>query len=628
MRHPVLVCLIVLIGSIWAAGQDISPTSEPKRDGFGDLLPSGAVARLGTRRLSLGEALVGITVRDDNGLLAVGVTGALASWTLPTGSPVGEELLLEGDDWVTSISSVGAFGPIVLSTWGGTIITLDAGGGARRWDSKGRAYSAEVSRSAERVFVGHWNRISTYTLEGDNELVLLAGDWGETRALRVSSDGTMLVFLDQGGTTHVAGLQNGAFGLRSSVENTTFAAFLGDTTRLVFGSPSRVFMSKNLADPARGATAVEITSAVCFEALSESQLVIGTRTGEVWSWNTAQPELRLVFRAPAGVVDIESVGGSSVAIATLAGVVELVDVRTGSKLFERNGHAGAALSLTVTNRGKKLVSASETEILQWDVDELARRGDSIAGCAPVSACLDGDAVVFASRDSEKLELRNLSMNEERSVVIPIGRASQHMVVASEGAYVAVGHMRNYRPASRDDGGFRGATVYDLVAPRATKTLDVGDVSAVALHGGTRRLATGGWESLDVWSLPSGARERRVPLSPRSGWVRAASFSPEGEYLAASLADRVVVWRTMDWREHRSAYVDEPSYGALDFSDRRRILVGMGDGRVRLIGLVPEVRHREWSLGSGTIHSIASIGDGARAGVACDDGTILILAVGE
>src|SRR5262245_8789298 len=82
--------IVVLAVSQRASGQP--PPGDgpvPRRDALGDPLPVGAVARLGTIRLTHAGSVSAVTFAPDGRLLAsTGQDGAVRLWETATGKPV------------------------------------------------------------------------------------------------------------------------------------------------------------------------------------------------------------------------------------------------------------------------------------------------------------------------------------------------------------------------------------------------------------------------------------------------------------------------------------------------------------------------------------------------------------
>src|SRR5580704_15053380 len=86
-RQPHVVLMVLGLGS--ANGADLPPTREkqaPHTDCYGDLLPEGAIARLGTVRFRLGSEVQTAAVAPDGSIIASSTGGGMIYlWDATTG---------------------------------------------------------------------------------------------------------------------------------------------------------------------------------------------------------------------------------------------------------------------------------------------------------------------------------------------------------------------------------------------------------------------------------------------------------------------------------------------------------------------------------------------------------------
>jgi WD40 repeat protein len=123
------------------------------------------------------------------------------------------------------------------------------------------------------------------------------------------------------------------------------------------------------------------------------------------------------------------------------------------------------------------------------------------------------------------------------------------------------------------------------------------ISCVAFSPDSRLIASAGLSRVYLWDTGSG-KERRVLVSPRSGNLRALSFSPDGTLLAAGVRDgdsnNLFVWSVATGKLQRTFGGHRGGPAATAFLDRGKTLLSVGaKGEVCWWDVASGERRRRW-----------------------------------
>jgi RNA polymerase sigma factor (sigma-70 family) len=517
-----------------AAGADLAPPApgseraraaaraQARRDQFGDPLPPGAIARLGTVRWRAGEwvhLLAGLP--DGKTLLSVSGSGTNAAvvtlWDLATGATVARS-----EDNTVHLLGL-RLTQVALSADGKVLAA--AGGG--------------LKGGAERVFL--WEVTPGRPPRPRPALELKAA------SLALSPDGKVLAAAGLDKVLRLWDLTTGAELRRCAGEEHpwTNLAFSPDGHTLVSWKATggvRWWDTASGAElpplgPARGANAVAFSP----DGKLLATAAAGEKAVRLWDlatrqearrWETGADSVCLAF-SPEGQA-LAAAGGMAPAAAPGGGAVRVWDVATGMERWRSAGHRYGASALAFSADGKALASGGPVgPIRLWD----AANGQDLApfpahegwvsavAFAPGGRALATGGVDGTIRLWEPATGRPVSQFGEgppQNVMGLAFSADGRSLVSAERGLVRV-----WRPATgREERRLTG---------------HAGAVVSLTLSPDGRTVAAGGRNPKDkvvrLWDLTTGEELPWSPVEP--GHVFTVAFSPDGRAVATAVgaADR-------------------------------------------------------------------------------------------
>jgi WD40 repeat protein len=581
MPRPILLAvflalLAALPASAWPGG---------RTDFYGDPLPDGAVARLGTLRFRLPDEAVATALAADGNVVAVSVRD---SHVLVLDA-AGKELC--------RVAAAEPASALALSPDGG-VLACDAGNAVRLVDTttgkelralgtpgppQGLAFSADGKRLAAVSGPGgpgEKHCALVWDVVGGKEVArfsLLARDRGQAA---LSADGTVLA------TWSVT---------QSSVDP---AVQVWD----VAGGKEIRRIGEKEALPAAGGVALAPDG----KTLAVTSLLI------VRVWDVASgKETRLPARLGVGPVLAFSRDGGVLAACTIHGLVLRWELPSGKRLGEQAGPACMAAALTFRADGKPVaLGTGGPSLVLWEGLSGKRLSPEREHRSPVEAIAfspDGKDLSSADWDgvvctwdvaTGKVRRRRFGPDQ---LPVPEDHAfgPRHLAPASGRVAAAADSLF----ARLWD--FDGKTVCDLEAPDAHDTDVPGRGLCFTADG--RRLATVCGDGVCVWDAADGSEVGRVrglgrqvvvvALSPDGRSLAVATYvrgrkTPEGQVLVLGLPAGKEVWR-------------------LDVGERQvRDLAFSPDGRLLALGC----RQRELRLyESGTGKEVFSLAPALESG---------------
>jgi YD repeat-containing protein len=642
---------IVLVVGLLTAGA-AAATAADHTDLYGDPLPPGALARIGSARFRHPDAVVSVVYAPDGKSVATcGRDGSVRIWDLATGKARQRFGL-----WATEPT------PIAESPAGQKTLTI--------------AYSPDGKRLATP---GWKNVIVIRDAVTRGELMRLEGHERAVAAVAFGPDGKTLVSMDVGETVRVWDAEAGKVKLTIPGRKTRVIAFAlsPDGKTIATGAELGV----RLWDTAgRLVGEIERTGWVHSLAFSPDgkTLAVGNRGGAVQLCDvaTAQKGVLLRARTESHADSLAfSPDGKSLAMGS-DGTVVVWDLATGKATVLDMGPTDTSqTAVTFSPDGKTLAVASEEKAPRFcDTDTLRERPGAAGHTSPVLALAfspDGKTLATGAHDrsvrfwdaatgKETTGKRGQTVHVNCLAFSPDGRrllaaASLSGLWADPSVWMwdadtgeNLFHFRGHNSAiwrvlfAADGktfvtGGSDGdVAVWDSGTGKEVRRFKrvAGAVFDVSLSPDGQALAAGGYDNVPgqgehtegvVRLLDFATGRARPALWAHEQAVLCVAFSRDGRALASSgYQEPVLLWELATGRPRWRALGGRDYARRLAVSpDGRRLVLGCSDGTVRVCDLLTGKERHRFDGRGGVIGALAFSPDGRVLASAGDDSTVLL-----
>lgn len=588
-------CSLALVFFAHAGEWPQKPAQQSRLDLYGDPLPPGAIARLGTVRWRHGSSVLCLGFSPDGKTIATGsYDRTIRLWQLPTGKEILRLAVLEGPHC------------LAVSPNGRTMAAF-----CGRGSNPKALYAWDVATGKE-LFKLHFEATDGETIESlvfSPDGKTLAG--GSNKRIRFW-DG-----LNGGNRGEIQGVHAGTFSVAYSPDGKLLASASGDhvirlwnvATRqsvlamhghkslvwaLTFSPDSQILLSGSSDNTIRlweTATAKEIRTLQGHKDVVKSVAVSGdgkivasgSRDGTVHLWDAISgAEIRKWEFPESGVDQVAfSPDGKTLATGgtTAHYCVRLWNVATGEEIVREQGHRRTVYSLAFSLDGKTLVSQSNGSIRSWE-PSTARQLHLLGGNGSLNRFAlssDSQTVAFAERWGDKaIRLYDLAAGKEVRRLPGHEAGVWSLAFSPDGRILASGGFNEQDQDGR-------VHLWDVITGRQLHVLRGHKhyVYELAFSSDGKILASGS-DTVRLWDVATGKALlcfQQEVMGPRS-----LTFSPDGKTLAfVDQRDVLRVWEVAVAKEIFAVPLKNGwGVAGLAFSpDGRTLGSGFSTGIVRL-----------------------------------------------
>lgn len=635
----VLLCMACVLGA------------EPKRDRFGDPLPEGAIARLGSLRLRNGEPIfTAAYTAEGKTLVAVGASPSISIWDPVTGKLL-RRVERKNLPLPMRLRCLSPDGKMLIADNLNVLYALDASSGAERgrldYAQFGPLQHIDVSGNGKVVaavhqrFITVWDISSGKFLHQFKDLPSLPLPWYNMIAL--TPDGKQLLLPHSDGSLHLFDIATGKDlrALKAPPAKPGPPSFLHlqrsvvspDGHYLAFGgwiNPLTVY------DLATGKRLCEIASrqgtyftGTAF-APNGRVLAVSESTG-IRLFDVPSGKEKHHLPMPAGMRYRPLFSPDGRTLAVMGGfTIKLWDMTAERWLHPLDGHDAVIHSIIFFPDGKRLVSSASSDGMKiWDIasgQPLAQQTNTHN--APPLVAGDGECVRFALFNSaHRWDPR--TGREEIQAKVDVGLSTNMYALSPDGRSLAVQCSTTSGTRQKPVFAYQ-LRLYDL---KTNKFMELpgmpppGGVSQMLFTPDSRRVAARCQDSATrLWDRGTGklAREFKSGAPMRRPILLPLAFAADGRSFLTWSGGMVRICEIASCADRLHIPADPDSLNALAYApDARFIACGQRDGRILVYSSLTGKQLAEWQGKQNAVHALAFSRDDRLLASGGANGTILI-----
>jgi WD40 repeat protein len=617
----------------------LDPRVPPATDQYGDPLPTGALARVGTSRLRH-VTTWSLAFSAHGELLASAGTGSVRVWHLPEGKLVYQSA--QPSPCCVAFSPSGRI--LAAGDWNGDVIW---------WDLQ--------SKKELHKIAGQKRRINALAFSPDGELIAIGSDrsgcvWdlrSRTEMWRFVPEkaGVDGAAFSRDGKTLAMGSEDGTIRLWASAtgkELRRLAKQSGGLNSLAFSPDGNTLVS---AGPSCGGQAGEVNT---WDVESGKRL---SNFKAIGHWHTAtlstDGKLVAVDRAGAAGVDIlatdtgieVSMASTNPSLATViafspnskllattgpGSALQLWDAATMKPAHQIGGHQQGITALAFAGQGRYLATANREGAFLWDAEagkQLAALDGKLRYDPVLAASADGKLLAVGSEETSLWNLENRRLLRR----LPVNLLSRPSLSFSEDSRLL------FAPGSSGS-----LTAWHAGSGKKTLTFEATDDAldgflayAIASSPGGKVLVAAGFDSSNgqvscVQWQQAAPKEPALFRRQPEGRAYHLALSPDGQFLAYDDHDGGVIICQVSTGRHLLYFAatkkksQERGVWCLAFSpDGKTLVTGNLDRSIRLWEATTGRQRHHFVGHQDTLRQLAFAPDGKRLASAADDTTVLV-----
>jgi WD40 repeat protein len=618
-----------------------------RTDRFGDPLPPGAVARLGTARLRQGEPVTALVFSSDGKILASGGRdeGIVRLWDAASGRELRRFLGHKrppAEPNARTISSLAFLpdGKAVASIGGDAGIRLWSAGTGEETGRLGEEAPAQclaLSPDGKVIAGGGWdNLVRLWDVASGKEAGRLTGHRGPVMAVAFAADGKTLASAGDDGAIRL-------WDVAGRKEIGQLTGHKGRVLRLAFAPDGQTLVSSGFDNTLRVWDAADRTELRRFDgaharfgafALSPDGKLLAAAGGEsgmpcLWDVATGKVVRRLPGYCPLPTAFAFSPDGKTLAAGGQANTIHLWDVASGKELGPAEGHQAPVMGVAFCGGGRIVITGGryEPSLRLWDpaTGKQVRQLPTDGGWG-LALAVSPDGNTFATGGT-RIALWDVALGKKVREWPGHQLGTYHVAFSPDGKVLA--------STSWNDDPVR---LWDVATARELRQLaHTGSVSSLAFSPDGRLLAGGTMTgSVQLWDPQTGKVVRQLGQAREE--VLSLAFSPDGKTLAVGgrvsanrgepMPSRLRLWELVTGQERHRFKGESIGVGSVAFRPDGRTLVSAGGTGVWLwdVPTGEELRHCQGH--DGGVSALAMSPGGDRVASAGWDTTVLVWDVAD